>query len=143
MPELKFNLDATVDFLVGLLNTPSPTGYYVEGIEYVRQAFSAIPDLELSTTGKGALLATWRGISSDAPRALTAHVDTLGALVKEIKPSGRLKLTQLGNYMWNAIEFEGVTIRTATTGAIAAPSCRPIPAPTSTPICAPLNAPAT
>ena len=67
----------------------------------------------MTTTGKGALLATWKGISDDAPRALTAHADTLGAMVKEIKPSGRLKLTQLGNYMWNAIEFEGVTIRTA------------------------------
>ncbi len=33
-------------------------------------------------------------------------------MVKEIKSSGRLKLTQLGGYMWNAIEFEGVTIRT-------------------------------
>ncbi len=113
MSAITINLDATVDFLVGLLNTPSPTGYYVEGIEYVRQAFSAIPNLELKTTGKGALLATWKGISADAPRALTAHADTLGAMVKEIKPSGRLKLTQLGNYMWNAIEFEGVTIRTA------------------------------
>ncbi len=113
MSALTINLDATVDFLVGLLNTPSPTGYSVEGIEYVRRAFSAIPKLELKTTGKGALLATWKGIGSDAPRALTAHADTLGALVKEIKPSGRLKLTQLGNYMWNAIEFEGVTIRSA------------------------------
>ncbi len=29
---LNINTDAMTDFLVGLLNTPSPTGYYVEGI---------------------------------------------------------------------------------------------------------------
>ncbi|MFN8447154.1 MAG: M42 family metallopeptidase [Anaerolineae bacterium] len=112
MPELAINLDATVDFLVGLLNTPSPTGYYVEAIDYVRKAFEAIPGLELATTSKGALVATWRGSGSSAPRGVTAHVDTLGLMVKEIKSSGRLKMTLLGGFMWNAVEWEGVTIRT-------------------------------
>lgn len=107
------DLDAMVDFLVGLLNTPSPTGYYTEAIEYVRSAFGLIPGLELRTTHKGALVATWRGISSDAPRGVTAHVDTLGLMVKDIKPSGRLKMTMLGGFMWNAVEWEGVTIRTS------------------------------
>ncbi len=112
MNDLTINLDATIDFLVGLLNTPSPTGYTVEAIEYVREAFAAIPNLALSTTNKGALVATWRGISDDAPRGVTAHVDTLGLMVKDIKPSGRLKMTTLGGFMWNAVEWEGVTIRT-------------------------------
>ncbi len=112
MSDLTINLDATVDFLVGLLNTPSPTGYYSEAIEYCRSAFGLIPGLELRTTHKGALVAHWRGINSDAPRGVTAHVDTLGLMIKEIKPSGRLKLTTLGGFMWNAVEWEGVTIRT-------------------------------
>ena len=43
---------------------------------------------------------------------MTAHVDTLGLMVKEIKPSGRLKMALLGGFMWNAVEWEGVTIRT-------------------------------
>jgi putative aminopeptidase FrvX len=55
---------------------------------------------------------TWPG-ESDAPaRALTAHVDTLGGMVKEIKPNGRLKLTQIGGYPWTAIENEGCTVFT-------------------------------
>ena len=53
-----------------------------------------------------------RGSATDAPRGLTAHVDTLGLMVKDIKPSGRLKMTTLGGFMWNAVEWEGVTIRT-------------------------------
>lgn len=114
MSELQFDTPRMVDFLTGLLNTPSPTGYHREAIPYVEQHFLAlgIPDLALSHTVKGALAVTWPGARSDAPRGLTAHVDTLGLMVKEIKSSGRLKLAMLGGYMWQAIEFEGVTIHT-------------------------------
>src|SRR5258706_1839437 len=100
-----------LDFLVGLLNTPSPTGYTDEAIAYVQLALEQLgmADLSLSRTTKGALLATCKGESNQAPRAVTAHVDTLGLMVKEIKPNGRLKVTQLGGFAWNAVEFEGVT----------------------------------
>ncbi len=37
---------------------------------------------------------------------LSAHVDTLGAMVKEIKSNGRLKLTMIGGYDWSTIEGE-------------------------------------
>jgi putative aminopeptidase FrvX len=109
-----FNIDDAVDFLVGLLNTPSPTGYYVEAIDYTRRAFEGlnIPDLQFSVTGKGALMLLLPGASGEAPRGVTAHVDTLGLMVKEIKSSGRLKTTMIGGYMWQAVEFEGVTVRT-------------------------------
>lgn len=114
MLNLTIPLDPTLKFLVGLLNTPSPTGYHVEAIEYVRKAFEAlnIPDLTLSLTGKGALMMVWKGEQNDAPRGITAHIDTLGLMVKEIKSNGRLKTTQLGGYAWSAVNFEGVTIRT-------------------------------
>lgn len=114
MTTLNIPLDDTVDFLVGLLNTHSPTGYTMDAIEYTRRAFEAlaIPGLTLSLTGKGALMAVWKGAADDAPRGLTAHVDTLGLMVREIKPDGRLKTTQLGGIMWGGIEMEGVTVRT-------------------------------
>jgi putative aminopeptidase FrvX len=72
-------------------------------------------DLPVSVrrTGKGAVVAEWPGRAADAPRALTAHVDTLGAMVKEIKDNGRLRLTKLGGYAWNTVEGEGCTIFTA------------------------------
>ena len=41
MSALSINLDATIDFMVGLLNTPSPTGYHLEAIDYVRKAFES------------------------------------------------------------------------------------------------------
>jgi putative aminopeptidase FrvX len=101
-----------LDFLTGLLNTPSPTGLAEPGIAYTEKALAAFPDLKISRTRKGALLVTWPGRHHDAPRALTAHADTLGAMVKEIKENGRLKMTQIGSYAWNAIEGEGCTIIT-------------------------------
>jgi putative aminopeptidase FrvX len=114
LADLNINLDAEVEFLVGLLNTPSPTGYHVEAIDYVRQAFEklAIPNLSISTTTKGALLAVWKGQSESARRGVTAHVDTLGLMVREVKPSGRLKTSPLGGIVWPGLEMEGVTVRT-------------------------------
>lgn len=108
-------VNETVPMLVALLDTPSPTGYTREAIALVGEAFSAldIPGLSLRETKKGALMLTLKGKSGAAPRALTAHVDTLGAMVKEIKPNGRLKLTMIGGSPWTGIENEGVTVRTA------------------------------
>lgn len=101
-----------LSFLTDLLNTPSPTGFTHRAVEYVRGVLSGFPALTLAETRKGALVATWPGNKADFPRALTAHVDTLGAMVKEIKPSGRLKLTRIGGLVWNAVETEGCTIFT-------------------------------
>lgn len=99
-----------VEFATGLLNTPSPTGMAEAGIEFTRRALADFSGLQLALTRKGALVAAWPGQRDDAPRALTAHVDTLGAMVKEIKSNGRLKLTQLGGYAWNTVEGEGCTV---------------------------------
>ena len=101
-----------LEFLTGLLNTPSPTGYAHRAIAYTRQALAAFPELKLSLTRKGALLATWPGSQNSAPRALTAHVDTLGAMVKEVKANGRLKLTRIGGYILNTVEGEGCKVFT-------------------------------
>jgi putative aminopeptidase FrvX len=108
---MTIDTDYLTNFLVGLLNTPSPTGDAERGIAYTERALRTL-GLETRRTVKGALLATLVGRSDSAPRAVTAHVDTLGAMVKEIKPNGRLALTQIGGYAWNAIEGEGVTVAT-------------------------------
>ena len=100
------------EFLIGLLNTPSPTGLAAPAVEYTATALRLL-GLDPRPTHKGGLLADWPGRSTQAPRALTAHVDTLGAMVKEIKDTGRLRLTQLGGFAWNTVEGEGCTVYTA------------------------------
>jgi putative aminopeptidase FrvX len=113
MPNLpEINTPFLLDFLSNLLNTPSPTGLAEPAIILTEQMLKTFPALKLSHTRKGALLATWAGQRDDHPRAITAHVDTLGGLVKEIKFNGRLKLSRIGGYIWNTIEGEGCTIFT-------------------------------
>jgi len=99
-----------INFLSDLLNTPSPTGFAEKAIALTEETLSAFPQLKLARNRKGALLAEWKGEREDAPRALTAHTDTLGAMVKEIKSNGRLKMTMIGGYAWNTVEGEGVQV---------------------------------
>ena len=101
-----------LSFLTDLLNTPSPTGLAEPAVRLTEQAFTSFSGIKTSRTRKGGLLVTLPGEHLDAPRALTAHVDTLGAMVKEIKGSGRLEMSQLGGYAWNTIEGEGCTVIT-------------------------------
>jgi putative aminopeptidase FrvX len=111
LPEI--DTEYMLKFLVDLLNTPSPTGYTHRAIELIAAALEDFPDLQMTRSRKGALVVTWPGARADTPRALTAHVDTLGAMVKEIKTNGRLKLTRIGSVVWNTVEGEGCTIFTS------------------------------
>lgn len=97
-------------FLVDLLNIPSPTGFAEPAIAFVEKELSQYKQLELSRTRKGALIAKWAVESDLPPVALTAHTDTLGAVVKEIKSDGRLKLSRIGGIQWNSVETEGVWV---------------------------------
>jgi putative aminopeptidase FrvX len=102
-----------VNFLVGLLNTPSPTGYTSEGIAYCEAAFAALglPDCTIWRTRKGGLMLRWRGMGG-AVVGVTAHVDTLGLMVKEVKSNGCLKTTRIGGILYPSLDSENVTVRT-------------------------------
>lgn len=110
--KIAIDVPAMVEFLVGLLNTPSPTGNAGPALAYVQREFAGLP-FELRPTPKGLLAGTWPGEQADTPRAVTAHVDTLGAMVRQIKSNGRLRLTQLGGWAWGSVEGEGVTVFSA------------------------------
>lgn len=102
--------DYLVSALKELLAIPSPTGYTEGAVAYLENKLTEFPTISYHRTTKGALVANWTGDLKTSLRALTAHVDTLGAMVKEIKSNGRLKLSQIGGYDWNTIEGEGCTI---------------------------------
>jgi putative aminopeptidase FrvX len=111
---LQIDTEGMTNFLVELLNIPSPTGYHREVMPFVQAVFEAlnIPNMSIYQTHKGALVIFIKGESDIAPRALTAHVDTLGFMVKEIKGDGGLRLTNLGGISWNGAEFENCSVRT-------------------------------
>jgi putative aminopeptidase FrvX len=113
MPNLpEIDTQFLLDFLTKILNMPSPTGLAEPAIALTEEIFKPFKGLKLSRTRKGALLASWTGERDDGPRSLTAHADTLGGMVKEVKSNGRLKLSQIGGYIWNTIEGEGCTVFT-------------------------------
>jgi putative aminopeptidase FrvX len=99
-----------IDFLVKLLNIPSPTGFAEPAVAFMEKELSQFSQLQLNRTRKGALVAKWEVDSDLPPVALTAHVDTLGAVVQEIKSDGRLRLSRIGGVEWPTVETEGVWI---------------------------------
>ncbi len=104
-------MDYVINNLEKLLNISSPTGNTEKAIGFIESMFK---DLKISTkrTNKGALIATIEGNNTDKEVTLSAHVDTLGGMVKEIKTNGKLKISQLGGYSWNTIEGEHAFIET-------------------------------
>jgi len=109
------NINTTylTDFLVKLLNIPSPTGFAEPAIAFVEKELSQFQQLQLTRTRKGALVVKWEVENNLNPVALTAHVDTLGAVVKEIKRNGRLRLSRIGGIQWPTVETEGVWLFTS------------------------------
>lgn len=119
LPELDYSY--LEDFLVRLLNTPSPTGFAGAAIDLIEKEIAQYPEVKFERTKKGALMITLAGRDGNDQgpiRGLTAHVDTLGAMVKLIKPSGRLELTPVGGYAWGSIEGENCLVHTRQNGTV-------------------------
>ena len=97
--------------LLELLRTPSPTGYTDAAITRV-EGYLAELGVTSQRTPKGALLWKVAGRAQDEARAVASHIDTLGAMVKEVKKNGRLKLSQIGGYDWATIEGAEILVHT-------------------------------
>lgn len=96
---------------VRLLDIDSPTGYTEAAAEWVKNEFSAL-GFEAHTTAKGGVLVNLGGEDENDALLLEAHTDTLGAMVAEIKGSGRLRLTNLGGMRAENAEAENLRVRT-------------------------------
>ncbi|WP_139492264.1 M42 family metallopeptidase [Brevibacillus dissolubilis] len=108
---MNLSLNYIVETFSTLANIPSPSGNTTKVMEWVEQELTRL-DVPFVRTNKGAVLATVRGTNDEKQRLLTAHVDTLGAMVKEIKSNGRLKLTFIGGFTGHAVEGEYCRIET-------------------------------
>jgi len=107
-----FNEKGIINLIRKLVETPSPSGYTMNVMELIIKQFEDI-GITYKKTNKGAVIATIEGVDTKRHRLLTAHTDTLGAMVKEVKSDGRLKLTTIGGFNWNAVEGEYCLIHTA------------------------------
>jgi aminopeptidase len=105
------NTKTTMEVIKQLVEIPSPSGNTDRVISFVEEYLSDC-GVQMSRTRKGALIVTIEGEDTSNHRLLTAHVDTLGAMVKDIKSDGRLRLSMIGGYKWNAVEGEYCKIET-------------------------------
>ena len=97
--------------IADLVSIPSPSGNTNEVVTFVEKF---LKELQVDTyrNRKGGLIATIEGQDNSKHRMLTAHVDTLGAMVKEVKANGRLKIDLIGGFRYNSIEGEYCQIET-------------------------------
>jgi putative aminopeptidase FrvX len=108
---LNIDIEKILDKMKKYLDIPSPTGYTKEAITEVQKDFEYL-GLSTQLTKKGALIATLGGQNDDEHVMLSAHIDTLGAMVKEITNDGKLKYNKVGGGSWSAIEGENCYIIT-------------------------------
>lgn len=97
--------------LLSLLNIPSPSGYSDQIVHFVGREIAQL-GLDVNVTRRGAIRATLPGEEDRLDRALTAHLDTLGAMVSRLKTNGRLGLAPVGTWSSRFAEGARVTIFT-------------------------------
>lgn len=104
---IKYAVDKTCE----LLAIDSPSGFTDKAACWVRDEFSAL-GFDAKLTAKGGVLIDLGGKSDSDALLLEAHTDTLGAMVAEIKGSGRLRITNLGGMRAENGEAENVRVYT-------------------------------
>ncbi|TVQ59836.1 MAG: osmoprotectant NAGGN system M42 family peptidase [Rhodobacteraceae bacterium] len=101
-------LDIDVDYLrerlAALLAIPSPTGYTDTVVRHLCGELTAL-GVPFDLTRRGAVRAKLPGAEHGGARAIVSHLDTLGALVRWLKPNGRVSLVPIGT--WSARFAEG------------------------------------
>ena len=90
--------------LLEMLAIPSPTGFTDTIVRYVAERLTEI-GIPFEMTRRGTIRGTLKGRRDSPDRAVSVHLDTIGAMVREIKDNGRLSLTAIG--CWSSRFAEG------------------------------------
>ena len=107
----KDNADYAWEQTERLLAIDSPSGFAAKAAAWVKDAFAAL-GFPARFTEKGGVLVDLGGKNASDGLLLEAHTDTLGAMVAEIKGTGRLRVTNLGGMRAENSEAENVKIYT-------------------------------
>lgn len=90
-----------------LLETPSPSGMTDAVVRLACEILDGI-GIDYKLTRRGAIRAVLPGAAYTPKRAIAAHLDTLGAMVKSLKPNGRLEIVPIG--FWSSRFAEGARV---------------------------------
>jgi peptidase M42 family hydrolase len=100
--------------LLQLLKTPSTAGLTRTNLTFVEHELQAM-GFTTRWTRRGALQA-YNAAEEPARRAVAAHVDTLGMVVRELKSNGRVGVLPIGSWSSRMAEGARVDIHTAEAG---------------------------
>ncbi len=103
-------LEYIINTIKTLVNIPSPSGFTKEVMAFVRSEAEGM-GYACEPSKKGGLVITVKGIKEDT-LGLSAHVDTLGAMVRSITGEGMLKFTQVGGFTMQSVEGSYCKIHT-------------------------------
>ncbi|WP_296112925.1 M42 family metallopeptidase [uncultured Anaerococcus sp.] len=98
-------------YIKDLVNTPSPTGFTKLAEKYLIEKFEKL-GYKPYQNNKGNVIVPINEIEGENGLLLSAHIDTLGLMVRSIKENGALRVTTLGGFPLNFVEFENVKIHT-------------------------------
>ena len=109
MTEFSISEEYLQKTLIELLNIPSPTGLTDKIANVVCNTLKEF-GIPIHITQRGSIIATLSGGKSEFDRAIVAHLDTLGAMVKTLKDNGRLNIAPIGTWSSRYAEGARVTI---------------------------------
>ncbi|MDY5220441.1 MAG: M42 family metallopeptidase [Eubacteriales bacterium] len=101
--------DFAVEKTCALLTIPSPSGCTERAISWLEEEFTAL-GCEHWRGVKGGLIVDFGGRDDANALLLESHCDTLGGMVAQIKPNGRLRLTNIGGMNANNAEAENAVL---------------------------------
>lgn len=103
-------MELNYKLLEQIINIDSPTGYCSKVINYLETVVKEL-GFNYTKNQKGNLIVSVEG-KSDYTVGLSAHVDTLGLMVRSINSDGTLKFTTLGGPLLNTYNAEYCKIYT-------------------------------
>lgn len=109
--------------LLEMLSIPSPTGFTDTIVRYVAERLEEL-GIPFELTRRGTIRATLKGRQNSPDRAVSAHLDTIGATVREVKDNGRLCLAAVGH--WSSRFAEGSRVSVFTDSGVIRGSVLPL-----------------
>lgn len=96
----------TKEYIIATLKTlveiPSPSGFTREVMDFFEKEVNQM-GYQTSYTNRGGLIIEVKGNSSRTI-GLSAHIDTLGAMVRSINSDGTINFTEVGGYTLQSVE---------------------------------------
>ena len=105
-------MEYVVSFLEKIVNIPSPSGFTSQVMKTVEEEAARL-GYDARYNRKGGLVIDVPGRTGKV-LGLSAHVDTLGAMVRSISPEGMLRIIPVGGFMMESIEGMYCKVHTRT-----------------------------